>query len=298
MPSLEIHPLSELRDEAAGLLAERYARQRAAEQLLPEIEDFAAHLPEEDGLVATRGGTAVAYLAGAVKNDIAHVGLAGVAATDSEAVRDLFAALAQRWGTSRFMAFVPASEAELTDAFFRLAFGCQAFMAVQEAAPREPVDFGGTIRESSPGDLRLLAELERELWRLQTEAPSYSGIELPPIEEHEEGWSDLWDDTDELWSFVAERNGEPIGGIVMYRRPTGDLRVPDDNVDLAFAATWPNVRGSGAGVALTHHVLTWAHEHGFRSVTTDWRSVNLLSSRFWPRRGFRPQYLRLYRAVP
>ena len=53
MPSLEIHPLSELRDEAAGLLAERYARQRAAEQLLPEIEDFAAHLPEEDGLVAS-----------------------------------------------------------------------------------------------------------------------------------------------------------------------------------------------------------------------------------------------------
>ena len=33
-------------------------------------------------------------------------------------------------------------------------------------------------------------------------------------------------------------------------------------------------------------------------MTTDWRSVNLLSSRYWPRRGFRPQYLRLYRAVP
>ena len=30
----------------------------------------------------------------------------------------------------------------------------------------------------------------------------------------------------------------------------------------------------------------------------DWRMVNLLSSRFWPRRGFRAQYLRLYRAVP
>jgi hypothetical protein len=33
-------------------------------------------------------------------------------------------------------------------------------------------------------------------------------------------------------------------------------------------------------------------------MTTDWRAVNLLSSRFWPRRGFRPQYLRLYRSVP
>ncbi len=46
------------------------------------------------------------------------------------------------------------------------------------------------------------------------------------------------------------------------------------------------------------HALNGAHERGFRSMTVDWRSVNLLSSRFWPRRGFRPQYLRLYRAVP
>ena len=78
MASLEIHPLSGLRDEAATLLAERYARQRAAEPLLPEVDDFEAHLPadgarrdarrtggrlprrggrrrDEDGAVALRG---------------------------------------------------------------------------------------------------------------------------------------------------------------------------------------------------------------------------------------------------
>jgi hypothetical protein len=44
-------------------LAERYARQRAAEPLLPEVDDFEPHVPEA-GLVATRGGEAVAYLAG------------------------------------------------------------------------------------------------------------------------------------------------------------------------------------------------------------------------------------------
>jgi GNAT superfamily N-acetyltransferase len=84
----------------------------------------------------------------------------------------------------------------------------------------------------------------------------------------------------------------------MYRRPVGDLRVPAANVDLAFAATRDDVRGSGVGLALTHHVLTWAHARGFRSVTVDWRTINLLSSRFWPRRGFRPTHLRLYRAIP
>jgi hypothetical protein len=58
VPGLEIHPLSDLRDEAAELLAERFARQRTAEPLLPEIADFASQLPDGDGVVATRGGKA------------------------------------------------------------------------------------------------------------------------------------------------------------------------------------------------------------------------------------------------
>ena len=78
----------------------------------------------------------------------------------------------------------------------------------------------------------------------------------------------------------------------------GDLRIPPGNVDLSFAATRQDVRGDGVGLALTRWALAWAAEHDCTSVTVDWRMVNLLSSRFWPRRGFRPQYLRLYRAVP
>ena len=33
-------------------------------------------------------------------------------------------------------------------------------------------------------------------------------------------------------------------------------------------------------------------------MTTDWRVTNLLASRFWPKRGFRPTFLRLYRSIP
>ena len=32
----------------------------------------------------------------------------------------------------------------------------------------------------------------------------------------------------------------------LYRRPEGDLRVPGNNIDLAFAATHVDVRGAGA----------------------------------------------------
>ena len=146
MPSLEIHPLSELRDEAAGLLAERFARQRAAEPLLPEVDDFEAHLPV-DGHVATRGGEAVAYLAGAVDGGRWRAGSSpGHAAREPEALRDLFAVQAGELGVSRFMLTVPATEPELVDVWFRLAFGCQAVWAVREVEAAAPIEFGGVIR--------------------------------------------------------------------------------------------------------------------------------------------------------
>jgi GNAT superfamily N-acetyltransferase len=296
---LEIHPLSELRDEAAQLLADRYGKQRAAEPLLPEIGDFAAHLPDDDGLVATRGGTAVAYLAGGLDGDTARVGFGGHAAFEPEALRDLFAVLADRWDVSRFAVAVPASDEGLIDTWFRLAFGCQFMWAVRETDRPSDVEVPRPhIRPGTPDDLDAVAQFDEILWLLQSRSPSFSGLTVPPRNEFREEWSDLWDDPEPFVHFVAEREGRVVGHAVLYRRPEGDLRVPPGNIDLAHVATLDEVRGTGVGLALTHHVLDWAHEHGYRSMTTDWRSVNLLSSRFWPRRGFRPQYLRLYRAVP
>ncbi|MDX6427323.1 MAG: hypothetical protein QOD52_2728 [Gaiellaceae bacterium] len=298
MSSLEIHPLSDLRDEAARLLSGRFARQRGAEPLLPQVDDFAAHVPDEEGLVATRGGEAVAYLAGEVKGEIATVGFGGHAASEPETLRDLFAVLAERWDVSRFAVAVPASDGGLIDTWFRLAFGCQFIWAVQETRPAEPVDFGGTIRPGARDDLEATAELDEILWVLQARSPSFSGLTVPSRNEFREEWRDLWDEEEFPAHFVAERDGRTVGHALLYGRPEGDLRVPSGNIDLAHVATLDDVRGTGVGVALAHHVLGWAHERGFRSMTTDWRSVNLLSSRFWPRRGFRPQYLRLYRAIP
>ena len=296
MPRLEIHPLSGLRDEAARLLGERFAKQRAAEPLLPEVDDFEPHLPEE-GHVATRAGEAVAYLAGAVDGDMARWQFAGHAAREPEALRDLFAMQAAELGVSRFMLTVPASDPALIDVWFRLAFGCQAFWAVQEVAPRPPVDFAGAIRPSTRDDMEAAIDLDLELFEHQRETPSFSDYPTPTRDQVREEEAGMWDDPLQD-TFVAEQDGRVVGFLVMYRRPEGDLRVPAQNIDLAFAATRPDVRGGGAGLALTTHAFNWSHEQGFRSMTVDWRSVNLLSSRFWPRRGFRPQYLRLYRSVP
>ena len=299
MASLEIHPLSGLRDEAAKLLAERYARQRTAEPLLPRVEYFEPHLPDE-GHVATRDGQAVAYLGGAVDGEtkIARWLFGGHAAREPEALRDLFALQAAEFGVSRFMLTVPAADQALVDVWFRLAFGCQAVWAVREVAPAEPVAFDGTIRLATLDDTDAGIDFDELLYAHQAETPSFSGFATPPREQLRAEWTEVWNDTEPFVPFVAERDGRVVGLLGLYRRPEGDLRVPENNIDLSFAATCDDVRGSGAGVALTAHALDWAHAHGFTSMTVDWRSVNLLSSRFWPRRGFRPQYLRLYRAVP
>jgi predicted N-acetyltransferase YhbS len=299
MASLEIHPLSDLRDEAANLLAERYARQREAEPLLPEVDDFEVHISEA-GHVAVRDGQAVAFLAGAVDDEtkIARWLFGGHAAREPETLRDLFAAQAEEFGVSRFMLTVPARDTELVDVWFRLAFGCQAVWAVREVERVDPVDFGGTIRLATPDDMEAVNELDESLYAHQAATPSFSEFVAPPREQLRAEAAELWDGSETYVPFVAERDGRVVALLLLYRRPVGDLRVPENNIDLAFAASRDEVRGTGAGLALTAHALNWAHAHGFRSMTVDWRSVNLLSSRFWPRRGFRPQYLRLYRAVP
>ena len=117
-------------------------------------------------------------------------------------------------------------------------------------------------------------------------------------EDFEQEWSTLWDEPEFPFHAVAELDGRVVGHILLYHRPTGDLRVPENSIDLAHAATLEDVRGAGVGLALTAHAINWAHENGYRSITTDWRSPNLEASRFWPRRGWRPTFYRMFRAVP
>ena len=299
MQGIQVVPLTEEhREGCAELLADRYARQRAAEPLLPEIERFGPHIPETGGVVALRGGKLVAYVAGELQGDTATVGFAGCAALVAEAVRDCFATLAVEWGVRRFAVAVPASDRDLLDAWFRLAFGCQFYWGVRPSEEIAPAGADVLIRPATPDDLEAEFEAERILWELQTLSPSFSGREAPSLDQFRVEWDELLAQPETYAPFVAERDGRAVGHSLLYHRPAGDLRVPEANLDLAHMVTLPEVRGTGVGRALTEHALTYAAVHDCRSVTIVWRSVNLLASRFWPRRGFRPQYLRLYRAIP
>jgi ribosomal protein S18 acetylase RimI-like enzyme len=297
-------------DGAAALLAERHARHRAAEPLLPDVTDFRAQIEHEwgadgaSGAAAVADGEVVGYLIGRGEESWAGRHLWMRLASHSvrepgEIVRDLYAAAAKRWvdeGWTRQFVFVPPFS-DLVEPWFRLSFGLSAALAARETAPEAVPDMGLTIRPSTPADLHDGARLDRMLRLHLNESPSFSTLDVESEDWFVDDWRTLWDE-DEYTHFVADQGGEIVGHIVLYRRPEGDLRVPPDSIDLANALTEPGVRGSGVGVALTNHVLAWAHEHDYRTMITDWRMTNLEASRFWPRRGFRETFLRLYRSIP
>ena len=101
---------------------------------------------------------------------------------------------------------------------------------------------------------------------------------------------------------VVEQEGRIVGSFVLAPVELSSVHTglarPDGAVLLGWAATLPDIRGSGVGLALMQAAFAWAGERGYETMVTDWRVTNLLSSRFWPARGFRETFLRLYRHIP
>jgi GNAT superfamily N-acetyltransferase len=311
MPELEIQPFSDDHLEpAAELLSERHRRHRETEQLLPELSDPLAAVEADwraddaSGVFASRDGEPVGYLIAAptavAGRSWMRVWIAGQAIKgDRELMRDLYAAAAQRWvdeGHTRHAVFAPSHDDELVDAWFRLSFGASAIFAIRETELEEGFDGGVTIRPGTPDDFPDAARLEIAMSEAMVPAPSFSGIVTQSHDEVLAEWQEDGD-IDDYELFVAERDGRIVGHTLLFRRPP-DLRVPEGSIDLAQASTEPEARGTGVGRAMTAHVLRWAHEKDYPVMTVDWRMTNLHASRFWPNRGFRPTFLRLYRSIP
>jgi ribosomal protein S18 acetylase RimI-like enzyme len=318
---LEVVPFSDAHlDDAARLLAARQARHRQAEPALPErYEDPAAAREEVEeawrsegasGTAGLRDGRVVGYLIGTPRDvevwgENVWVELAGHAVEEPEDLRDLYAAAAARWveeGRTRQYALAPANDAGLLDAWSRLSFGQQHAHALQEVAPRVTAPPPGVeIREPSAEEIEDLIDVGLALPTHQSRSPVFSTIEPPTREEEREEWVKALAG-DEEHIPVAYRDGKPVAvwsvmPVEVSSQHRGVGR-PERAAFIGFASTLPEFRGSGVGVALTDASFNWAAENGYEVMVTDWRVTNLLSSRFWPKRGFRPIFLRLYRSIP
>jgi ribosomal protein S18 acetylase RimI-like enzyme len=318
MTRLEIRPFSdEYLAHAGELLAARHRAHRAAEPLLPRRYEDAAEAAKEvealarsegaSGAVALRGSRVVGYLLGVRRSDAiwgpnAWVEPAGHAVETAEDLRDLYGAAAARWVEDervRHYAIVPASDAGLADAWSRVSFGQQHAFGIREVPE---VSWPEGVRHADAGDVDALVELTPLLQDHQLQSPVFSGGF--PSETDEELRAEILGDLarDDIADLVAERDGRVVGSFQIVPVEASSVHTgvarPDGAALLGWAATSPDVRGSGAGLALTQAAFAWARERGYETMVTDWRATNLLSSRFWPARGFRETFLRLYRHVP
>lgn len=322
-------------DAAAVLLADRHRRHRVAEPLLdPAFEDPAAARAEIEklladptasawtavrdrataGVGATTGDGAsslAGYIIGIAKSaetwgPNVWVEAAGHAADHPSIVHALYASAAAAWvaeGRTNHHVLVPASDAALVDAWFRLDFGQQHVHAVREVPP---ASFGVVprqelvIRRPTRADLPALAELELVLPKHSHLSPLFSPVALQPVDEVEAELAEDFDDP-KFTFFVAEHEGVVVGSAIAC-----DLTVSGTNSSLirparagflGYAAVLPEARGLGAGKALGETVLAWARDTGYPVIATDWRSTNLVADRTWRGLGFRLTFRRMHRLV-
>ena len=288
-------------DAAGAFLARRHARHREFEPLLPAEAEFRGAVeglwrePGASGAVCGSG-----YLLGAPVDDPVWgpnvwVQLAGHAVDDPEAARDLYALAAQGWvdeGNTRHYVIVPAADAALLDAWYRLGFGQQHAVGLREV-PAEAAWPEG-VRPAHRDDEDALVALAPVLADYQEQAPVFGpgGVDWDEADMRRK----IVEDTAAGDIFVAERDGAAVGAVYLAERDA-DLHRPRCAF-LAWAAVVPEARGGRLGVALTDAALAWARSRGHDVIAADWRVTNLLASRFWPARGFRTTHLRLYRSIP
>lgn len=214
-------------------------------------------------------------------------------AAEPELYRDLYAVAGAGWladGATSHYAVVPAGEA-VREAWLGVSFAVEQVHGERplDGVTEPPPPEGFTIRRAGPDDLDAGARLAPIITEHQVDSPVWSGLTRPSDEQFRESWREALADPAATW-FLAERDGDPLGGLLLWE----DEGEP---ISLDVAMTFPEARGLGVGVALTEHAFWWARDHGHERMKADWRIANLLASRFWPRRGFRPTAYRMVRHV-
>jgi ribosomal protein S18 acetylase RimI-like enzyme len=256
---------------------------------------------EKTGAEARRNGKRVAHLVGALgeapsRGRHAWVGLDdhSLAAGESpDLLADVYAVAGTPWVADGYLThfvLVPA-DGPLSQVFFGLCFGREQVHASAPARPEPPsTPAGSTIRQATPDDLEALLDIVGTISVHQAGPPVWTGLSVPGREDMREDWAEFLTE-DGAMILIAERGGSIVGYVGCY--PADEEGV----LHLGVAGTRPDVRGGGIGVALAEQALHRAHLDGYASIELDWRSTNLLASRFWPKRGFVPTHLRLRRDV-
>ena len=293
------------RDELAALAAAEHTRDRVADDLLgPATGDPATVRPLLDDLTGTvlrrDGAVAAAWLGrpGGGAEAAPVFGLIG----DPLALQDAYATQAARWlgdGHRTHTAVVRAADPARHAALVDLGFGHeQAYAVLDLTAPdagRAGVPAGVDVRPGTEDDLADIVPLAPVIGRHQVASPVFARVGAEFFDQLEESHREELADP-EAHYLVARVDGAAVGFAIWYDGIDGPF-MASSYAELSVAAVSEKARGRGVGLALTAATIDAVREQGVSRLATDWRTTNLLSSRFWPARGFRVVGWRMSRTI-
>ncbi len=292
-------------DQVAELAAEEHARDRRADDLLgPVTGDPASVRPLLDGLDGTvlrRDGAVVAGWLGRPAGGAQAAPVFGLVG-DPAALRDAYAAQAGSWfaaGHRTHTAVVRAADRARHDALVDLGFGHEQAHAVLDLtvpdAGRAAVPPGVEVRPGGPDDLAEILPLAPVIGRHQVASPVFARVGAEFFDQLEESHREELADP-EAHYLVARVDGAAVGFAIWYDGIDGPF-MASSYAELSVAAVPEQARGRGVGLALTAAVIDAVRARGVTRLATDWRTTNLLSSRFWASRGCQVVGWRMSRTI-
>lgn len=309
--------------KAAELLAARHHNERGLLSELPDtfenvemaLKAVEAAWKRENtsGVAAIKNGQLVGYIIGRLVTDIhrgrhAWINYEGLAIEETEGVelyRTMYSILAEKWvnqGCFEHYVQVPSGKSEVVDAWFRLGFGHEQAHALlelhHEAVEVEEIE-GIEVRLADKSDVEAIKNISTLIMTHQVGSPVWAIPGFPEeLEEFRQGYAELLDDESvRLWT--AFRGEKLVGfqGFWPEEANEKNMMIPDKCIYLGVGGTVIEERGCGIGKLLAQKGFNDSISREYKYCFTDWRMTNLLSSRFWPKQGFKPIAYRLTRKI-
>jgi GNAT superfamily N-acetyltransferase len=148
---------------------------------------------------------------------------------------------------------------------------------------------GIRIRRATPADLDVVTRMAMEVVRFDAQ---FGGvIERPGAAEALRAeLAGLLED--EAWTWLAERDGDPVGLLIAERPEVAEWIAPQTSASpvayLLALFVVPAERGAGLGTALTRYLHRSAAAAQVSVIVLQYEQVNPLSVPFWGAQGYRP----------
>jgi len=231
---------------------------------------------------------------------VAHGGHALHAGSETEALRELYAAVAERLvarGRTVHHVELPADDT-VAMAWFRLGFGLEQVRGVVpvKGSGRQPRGVEGlSIRRAGPADLAPIGRMAAESAAHRRQAAMFQPQSEEALARRRTRYADALADP-ACGAWVAVRRGEEAGMIVLTPAAAGPF-TSEGTAELAEAYVEPTARGEGVSRVLLATALAWAFGRGYRQLTAAWPSGSPLAAGHWPSLGFTPVTYRLCRVL-